>query len=118
MVVRKVVEGSQDPIRLGGVGYKIADAIENRMDIETRVTVLGHLQRGGTPTAFDRWLATRFGVKAVQLLKEGEFGRMVSLRGTKVESVPIKEAVKNLRLVDPKGEEVRVALSTGVSFGE
>jgi 6-phosphofructokinase 1 len=99
------------------VSYPIADAVEKATGIETRVTILGHLQRGGTPTAFDRWLATRFGVKATQILKAGEFGKMVSLRGTRVESAPLKDAVRNLRLVDPDGEEVQTARATGVSFG-
>lgn len=118
IVIQKRVEGSPDPVRLGGVSYKIADEIEKRTGIESRVTILGHLQRGGTPTAFDRWLATRYGVSAVQILKSGDFGRMVSLRGQKIESVPIADAIKNLRLVHPDNDEVHAARATGASFGD
>lgn len=118
VVVHKKVEGSPDPIRLGGVSYKIADEVEKQTEIETRVTVLGHLQRGGTPTAFDRWLATRYGTKATELLASGQMGKMVSLIGMRIESVPLKDAVKNLRLVDPNGQEVQTAKATGVSFGD
>ena len=118
MVVQRKVKGSTDPLRLGGVGNLIAGEVEKRTGIETRVTVLGHLQRGGTPTAQDRWLATRFGAKAVELVAGGRFGRMVSLRGRTVDSVPLEDAVRRLRLVDPEGEEVRTARATGVSFGD
>jgi len=118
MVVQKKVEGSPDPIRLGGVSYRIGEAVEKATGIESRVTILGHLQRGGSPTAFDRWLATRFGVKAAEILHSGETGRMASLKGTNVVSVHLKEAISSLRLVDPEGEEVRTARSTGVSFGD
>lgn len=117
-VIQRKVEGSHDAIRLGGVSYKIAEAIEEALGIETRVTILGHLQRGGTPTAFDRWLATRYGVKATELLNKGETGTMVSLRGTKISSVPIKEAIGSLHLVLPDSEEVQTAKATGVSFGD
>lgn len=85
--------------------------------VECRVVVLGHLQRGGTPTAFDRWLSTRFGTEAVELLLQGKTGYMVALRGTDIVSVPIKDAVAQLKRVDPKGEEVRTALNVGTSFG-
>ncbi|MBI1871354.1 MAG: 6-phosphofructokinase [Chlamydiae bacterium] len=86
--------------KLGGVGELLAHEIEKRTGFETRVTVLGHLQRGGTPTAFDRVLGTRFGVKAVELVKSKEFGKMVSLRGTKIVSVDLSEAVNKLKTAD------------------
>jgi 6-phosphofructokinase 1 len=86
-------------VRLGGVGQMIGELIEKRTGYETRVTVLGHIQRGGSPTAFDRVLGTRFGVRAVELVKSGKFGRMVSLRGRDVMDVPIAEAVKQIKLV-------------------
>lgn len=86
-------------LRLGGVGQMIGELIEKRTGYETRVTVLGHIQRGGSPTAFDRVLGTRFGVRAVELVKSGKFGRMVSLRGRDVMDVPIAEAVKQIKLV-------------------
>jgi phosphofructokinase-like protein len=87
-------------IRLGGVGYYLGKEIERCMDIETRVVVLGHLQRGGSPTAFDRILATRFGIGAIDLVHEGKFGSMVALQGNKVVSVPLKEVVGKRKTVD------------------
>jgi len=87
-------------VRLGGIGEQVAQEIEKRTGYETRVSVLGHIQRGGTPTAFDRILGTRFGVKAVELVKNKKFGRMVSLTGNKIIDVPIEEAVRALKTVD------------------
>lgn len=87
-------------VRLGGIGQILGELIEKKTGFETRVTVLGHIQRGGSPTAFDRVLGTRFGVKAVELVKEGRFGEMVSLRGNKIVSVPIEKAVGTLKTVD------------------
>jgi len=118
LVVNRIDETSPDPIRLGGVGNKVAAAIERLTGIETRVTVLGHLQRGGRPNPFDRLLSTRYGVKAVELAYKGEFGCMVSLSGDKITAVPLEEAVGKLKLVDPDGELVRIAKSVGVGFGD
>jgi phosphofructokinase-like protein len=87
-------------VRLGGVGEILGKEIENRTGYETRVSVLGHIQRGGSPTAFDRILGTRFGVKAIELVKQKRFGRMVALAGVKIIDVPIEEAVKSLKTVD------------------
>lgn len=87
--------------QLGGIGHWVGDQIEARTGIETRVTVLGHVQRGGTPTAYDRVLATRFGLKAVELIREKQFGHMASLRGTEIMAVPIEEALSQ-KLLDPK----------------
>jgi 6-phosphofructokinase 1 len=87
-------------VRLGGIGQTLSQEIEKRTGYESRVTVFGHIQRGGTPTAFDRVLGTRFGVHAVELLEEGKFGHMVSLQGNRIVSVPIGEAVKQLKTVD------------------
>ena len=87
-------------VRLGGIGQALGELIEKKTGFETRVTVLGHIQRGGSPTAFDRVLGTRFGVKAVELVKEGKFGQMVSLQGNKIVSVPIEKAVGKLKTVD------------------
>lgn len=86
-------------VRLGGVGQVIGELIEKKTGFETRVTVLGHIQRGGSPTAFDRILGTRFGVKAFELVKEGKFGSMVSLQGRNIVAVPIAEAVGQLKTV-------------------
>ncbi|RLI44575.1 6-phosphofructokinase, partial [Candidatus Bathyarchaeota archaeon] len=78
-------------VRFGGIGYYLGKEIEKRIDIETRVVVLGHLQRGGSPTAFDRILATRYGIAAIDLVHEGKFGRMVGIQGNEIVSVPLKE---------------------------
>ncbi|HOX10278.1 MAG TPA: ATP-dependent 6-phosphofructokinase [Candidatus Omnitrophota bacterium] len=87
-------------VRLGGIGQVLGELIEKKTGFETRVTVLGHIQRGGSPTAFDRVLGTRFGVKAVELVKQGKFGYMVSLKGVNIEAVPIEKAVGTLKTVD------------------
>lgn len=88
-------------MQLGGVGEWLGKQVEAKTGIETRVTVLGHIQRGGTPTAYDRVLATRFGLKAVELVREKQFGLMASLRGTEIVAVPIDEALSQ-KLLDPK----------------
>ena len=87
--------------RLGGVGYVFGAELERLTGFETRVTVLGHLQRGGSPTAFDRVLATRFGVAATDLAAAGRFGEMAALRGMEVVGVPLAEACADIRGVDP-----------------
>ncbi len=89
-------------VRLGGIGQLLADEIEQRTGKEARCTVLGHIQRGGTPTAFDRVLATRFGVHAARAVAEGTFGTMVALRGTDIVRVPLSEATAELKLVPPE----------------
>src|SRR5512143_2574876 len=87
-------------VRLGGIANILANEIEQRTGFETRAVILGHLQRGGTPTAFDRILATRFGVKAVDLVHEGKFGLMVALQGTKIVPVPLADAVGKTKTLD------------------
>jgi len=87
-------------VRLGGIGNFLGQEIEKRLGVETRVTVLGHVQRGGTPTAYDRVLATRFGIAAVELLKDENYGKMVALRGNKIVPVDLEEAVSKLKTVD------------------
>ncbi|MDD5155631.1 MAG: ATP-dependent 6-phosphofructokinase [Candidatus Omnitrophica bacterium] len=89
-------------VRLGGIGENLAAEIEKRTGYETRVSVLGHIQRGGSPTAFDRVLGTRFGVKAVELVTNKKFGRMAALSGNKIIDVALEEAVKALKTVDPE----------------
>ncbi|MCL6638239.1 MAG: 6-phosphofructokinase [Firmicutes bacterium] len=118
MVVKKRVEDSFDPIRLGGIGNVLAQQIEEGTGMESRVTVLGHLQRGGSPTAFDRILATRYGAGAVNLVMSGKFGEMVCLRTPNIESVPIAEAVGSLKLVPVDGDMVRTARQIGIAFGD
>ncbi len=117
MVVKKVVKDSPDPIRLGGVSRVLADEIEKWTGLETRVTILGHLQRGGSPTAADRILATRSGSEAVRLAVEGKFGRMVGVRGNEMISSLISEAVANLRRVKRNSSIVRAAKAVGTCFG-
>jgi 6-phosphofructokinase 1 len=87
--------------RLGGIGAALEGEIERRTGFETRVTILGHVQRGGTPLAFDRVLATRFGVTAMDAVDGGRFGTMVGLRGTEIVEVPLEEALLKPKLLDP-----------------
>jgi 6-phosphofructokinase 1 len=89
-------------VRLGGIGQQLAAEIEKRTGKEARCTVLGHIQRGGTPTAFDRVLASRFGINAIDAVHDGEFGTMVALRGTQITRVPLAEATRELKLVPPE----------------
>ena len=89
-------------VRLGGIGQQLSELVEKRTGFETRVTVLGHIQRGGSPTAFDRVLGTRFGVKAVELVLAGELGKMVSLQGNRIVAVPLSEATSALKTLDPE----------------
>ena len=93
-------------VRLGGIGNQLAGAIEERTGFETRAIVLGHVQRGGTPTAFDRVLATRFGIGAIDAVHAGDFGKMVALRAGDIVRVPLAEATAELKLVDPEVYEV------------
>ena len=83
-----------------------------------RVSVLGHIQRGGSPSPFDRVLATRFGVAAVDLIAEGEFGKMVALRASNIVAVDVADAIGQLKTVDPHGELVRTARAIGIGFGD
>jgi ATP-dependent phosphofructokinase / diphosphate-dependent phosphofructokinase len=111
-------ESNEGEFRLGGIGDIVATEIAKRTGKETRSCVLGHLQRGGAPTTLDRILATRFGVKAVQLANEEHFGSMVSYQNYQVRHVPIAEAVNRLRLVPPNGEMVQTARDVEISFGD
>ena len=104
--------------RLGGVGAVVADEIGRRTGKETRVVVLGHLQRGGGPTTFDRLLCTRFGARAVKLIQEGKFGYMVALRPPDTVAVKITEAIGRLRTVPVDGDIVQTARMLGISFGD
>jgi 6-phosphofructokinase 1 len=104
--------------RGGSVGNLIGNAIATAANKEVRVSVLGHIQRGGSPTPFDRILATRFGVAAVDLLADGGFGKMVCLRGERIEAVDIAQAIGKLKTVDPNGQFVQMAKAIGISFGD
>ncbi|WP_182526314.1 6-phosphofructokinase [Nocardioides dongkuii] len=89
-------------VRLGGIGDRLASEIEHRTGKEARAVVLGHVQRGGTPTAFDRWLATRFGLQAIDAVADGDFGTMMALQGTRIVRLPLIEGTGELKLVSPE----------------
>jgi len=110
--------GSGGEVRLGGIGDQVSRCLGELTGKETRCTRLGHLQRGGSPTCLDRVLGMRFGVKAVKLIEEKRFGRMVSYQQYHVGSVTIEDAVRKLNLVDPEGEVVQAAKSVGICFGD
>ncbi len=118
LVVQKRVEDSFDPIRLGGIGHVVAQQVEEATGKETRVTILGHLQRGGSPTAFDRILATRYGTEAVRLVMEGRFGHMVCLRGTSIDAVPLTEATGQIRSVPLDSDLLLSARQLGICLGD
>jgi ATP-dependent phosphofructokinase / diphosphate-dependent phosphofructokinase len=104
--------------RFGQVAMVIGEAIHTVLKRDVRVTVLGHIQRGGSPSPFDRILATRFGVEAVELIARGGFGKMVCLRAGEIEAVPFEDAVGVLRRVDPQCSMVRAARAVGITFGD
>lgn len=118
MTVSRVIEKSTDKVRLGGVGYHLMEAIEKETGIETRATILGHVQRGGSPTAFDRILATSYGVAALNLVLRRKFGRMVALKEGHMTDVPIYKAIGKLKRVSPNLPMIRSAKLIGVSFGD
>ncbi len=102
--------------RLGGIGYTVGNMIADCIGVDVRVTVLGHLQRGGAPTPRDRWLATRFGSAAVNLVAQEQWGYMVALQGTDVNAVSMERALQ-MKKVDPNGDMVRMARDLGIVFG-
>ena len=104
-------------VRIGGPAVQLAHEISERLDVETRVTVLGHLQRGGSPVPFDRILATRLGVFAVDLVDQGRWGEIAVLRNGAIVGAPIRDATDIYRLVDPDGEMVQTARATGIELG-
>lgn len=116
MVVDRMEKNSPDPVRLGGIGKFVAKTLED-VGFESRVTVLGHLQRGGAPTPFDRWVATQFGVMAVNALARGKHGVMTAMQKNAVITIPLEHAVQKLHRVDPNSHEVQSAMAIGISFG-
>lgn len=104
--------------KLFGAGARLASELQPHLEADVRVTVLGHIQRGGSPVQFDRVLGTRFGVAAVELVEQGKFGHMVSLRTPDIVSVPISEAVGKPKCVPPQGQMVRAARAVGIAFGD
>lgn len=118
LVVKRKVKASTDQIRLGGVSYRIAQQIEEATGLETRVIILGHLQRGGKPTDFDRILATQFGKKAVDLIQSGKFGHMSSLQRGEVTSVSIESAISKPKKVNLNSPLIEAAKAIGTCFGD
>jgi len=118
IIAKKLDIKRTDPVQLGGIGKVVADNIEKNTGRETRVTVLGHLQRGGSPTPFDRILSTKFGAFAIQLAAEKKFNRMVALKGTEIKNVKIEQAIERQKLVKPDNQSVTAAKAIGISFGE
>ncbi len=116
-VVKESAGAAQPFERLGGIGEYVARKIKNCLDMDTRVTVLGHLQRGGSPSTFDRCLGSRFGIKALELIEMGACGQMACLKGRDIKAAPIARAVRRLKLVDPAGEMVRCAEELGIMVG-
>ncbi len=116
-VIGRIVPESFDTIRLGGVSNVLADQIEKITGLETRATILGHVQRGGSPIAFDRVLATQFGHQAVELLCSGQFNRMVVMQGGKILSVPISEVANRQRLIPLDHPLLSTARAVGTCFG-
>jgi 6-phosphofructokinase 1 len=111
-------QGERRQVKLGGIGEIVAAEIARRLAREVRTVVLGHLQRGGTPTTFDRALATQYGAHAVRLVHEGRFGEMVCYRPPDFQSVPIAAAIRQLSTVDPRDSAVQAARALGIAFGD
>ncbi|MBP2637646.1 MAG: pfkA2 [Firmicutes bacterium] len=118
MSVGRIVEGSHEKIRLGGAGEKLTREIESLIGVESRCTVLGHVQRGGTPTAFDRVLSTRYGVAAVECLLAGAFGNMVALQKNEIIRVPIADIAGITHNVSLDDELLMAGRAIGISFGD
>jgi 6-phosphofructokinase 1 len=117
-LVSKAPDPTQGQAKLGGVGERVANELERRLHREVRTTVLGHLQRGGPPTTFDRVLATQFGAHAVRLVVEENFGQMICYQPPHIASVPITEAVNRLSRVIPESSTVQAARALGMCFGD
>ena len=117
-VVREMVKESLDPVRLGGIGFALAEDIKKLTALDTRVVVLGHLQRGGTPIAYDRLLATRFGTEAIDLVARGRFGRMAVATGSRVTHAPLSAAAGGFRPIPRGFPLIASARSVGTSFGD
>jgi 6-phosphofructokinase 1 len=118
VVMKTVPRGTGEQVRIGGVGEHVARAIADRTGKETRSLVLGHLQRGGRPTSYDRLMALRFGAAAVRCVANGDFGTMVALDPPDVRPVPLEEALKGVKRVPVAGDIVMTARALGISFGD
>ncbi len=117
LTVERLIEESPDPVRLGGVGKVLEAELSRRVNSEVRTTILGHMQRGGTPTAYDRNLATAFGTYAASMIADGHFGRMVALQQNRLTSVPFEEIANKTRTVPLDHPMIAAALAVGTSFG-
>lgn len=117
IIIQRIVKESSDPLRLGGIGFVLGRQIEELTGLETRTVVMGHLLRGGTPTAFDRVLATRLGARSMEMVREKKFGYMVGVKGEGLIDVPLKEVAKGPRKIPLNHPLLKVARSVGTSFG-
>ncbi len=117
LVVRQEIADSPDPIRLGGIGHVLENALRTHVRSEIRTTILGHMQRGGSPNAYDRNLATAFGSYAASMIAQGQYGRMVALNGGRLTSVAFADVAGKTRTVPPDAPMMAAALSVGTSFG-
>jgi phosphofructokinase-like protein len=118
VVVQRVVKESTDPIRLGGIGFVLGSRIEEATGIETRTVVMGHLLRGGTPTPFDRILATRLGTRTVDMVAAAAYGKMAGVQGDSIVAVPLEDVAKGPRRIPPDDPLVRSARSLATCFGD
>jgi 6-phosphofructokinase 1 len=118
VVVQRIVKESDDPIRFGGVGFLLGSQLEKLTGIETRTVVMGHLQRGGSPTPFDRVLATSLGTKAVEMMQNKQFGCMVGVNGGKLVAVPLEKVARGPRTVPLNHPLIQSARSIGTCFGD
>jgi len=118
VTVQKIVKDSHEQVRLGGIGFVLGSELENATGIETRTVVLGHLQRGGVPTPFDRVLATKLGTRAVDMVKSERFGYMVGVKGNSFIDVALEEVGKGPRHVTPDDPLIQSARSVGACFGD
>jgi phosphofructokinase-like protein len=118
VVIQRIVKKSTDPIRLGGIGFVLADQIEKTTSIEARAVVMGHLQRGGSPTPSDRVLATRLGTTAVDMIGDRRFGQMVGVKGDSLVGVPLEKVARGPRTVPPDHPLLRAARAVGTCFGD
>jgi 6-phosphofructokinase 1 len=118
VVVQRIVKASTEAVRLGGIGFVLGDQIEKLTCIETRAVILGHLQRGGSPTPFDRVLATQLGSKAMDFIDEGAFGYMVGIKQNELTKVSLRDVANGKRLVPPDNYLVRAARALGTCFGD
>lgn len=118
VVIQRIVKESADPVRLGGIGFVLTEQIGKETGIETRAVVMGHLQRGGSPTPFDRVLATSLGTKAVELIENGQFGYMPGVRGSKLVAVPLTKAASGTKTVPLNHPLLQSARSVGTCFGD